>query len=155
MPFIVNTSHLRVKVLGTSFNVTSYSDDKELKFTLVKGSISLSSKDDTTELARMKPKEMAIYSKAKSSISTIQVEPEMYTAWREGQFKFKKLSFEDISKRLSRNYNVEFRFQSESMKKTTFTGSFYNYESLEQVLNIMKASTHYEYSVNKNIVIIK
>src|SRR5690606_22071977 len=36
-PFVVHTSALNIKVLGTSFNVKSYSDDSRIETTLVEG----------------------------------------------------------------------------------------------------------------------
>jgi transmembrane sensor len=155
IPFIVNTSKINVKVLGTSFNVSAYKDDKELKFTLVSGSVSLFEKETGSELARLKPNDLAVYSKVKQSLKLETVEPEIYTSWKQGQFRFRKMSFEEIAVRLSRNYNVEFRFKDEALKKTTFTGSFYEYESLEQVLKIMQTNSPFRYSFDKNLVTIE
>ncbi len=42
-PFIVNTSSVAIRVLGTAFNVRSYPDDQIVKTTLVRGKISLES----------------------------------------------------------------------------------------------------------------
>ena len=38
-PFIVETSNLQIKVLGTVFNVKSYDGEKNIETTLVKGSV--------------------------------------------------------------------------------------------------------------------
>jgi len=50
-PFIVKTSHLNVRALGTAFNVKAYSDDKTIETTLVEGSIKI---EEITDKSRAK-----------------------------------------------------------------------------------------------------
>ena len=38
-PFVVNTSDISIKVLGTTFNVKSYDDDEAVETTLVEGKV--------------------------------------------------------------------------------------------------------------------
>lgn len=154
-PFIVKTSTLKVKVLGTSFNVSSYNNDNDMKLTLIKGSVSMLNPENDHEITRIKPNEMAVYSKKDQLLSVKEVETDLYSSWRHGQFKFRKLSFEEISKRLSRNYNVTFILLNKSLKTTTFNGSFYNYEPLEQILKVLKTNTSFCYKIRKDTVIIK
>lgn len=154
-PFIVKTSTLSVKVLGTSFNVSSYNDDNNMRLTLVKGSISILNPSDNQEIKRLKPSEMAVYSKKDNLISVKKVETDLYSSWRTGQFKFRKLSLDEISKRLGRNYNVTIVIQTPLLSNTTFTGRFYNYEPLDQILNVLKTNTSFHYKIQKDTVIIK
>lgn len=154
-PFIVKTSTLNIKVLGTSFNVSSYADDNNVRFTLVKGSISILNPSDNQEIKKLKPNEMAVYSKNENLISVREVETDLYSSWRSGQLKFRKLSLEEISKRLGRNYNVTILIKNPDLSNTTFTGSFYNYEPLDQILNVLKTNTSFNYKIQKDTVIIK
>lgn len=154
-PFIVKTSTLNIKVLGTSFNVSSYADDNNMHLTLVKGSISILNPSDNQEIKRLKPNEMAVYSKKDNLISIKEVETDLYSSWRIGQLKFRKLSLEEISKRLGRNYNVNILIKNSELSNTTFTGSFYNYEPLDQILNVLKTNTSFNYKIQKDTVIIK
>ena len=154
-PFIIKTSTLKVKVLGTSFNVSSYNNDSDIKIALVNGSVSMLNPINDQEISRIEPNEMAIYSKKDHRISVKEVETYLYSSWRDGHFKFRKMSLEEISKRLSRNYNVKFVFQNNNLKSTTFNGSFYNYEPLEQILKILKTNTSFKFTIQKDTVIIK
>lgn len=154
-PFIVKTSTLNIKVLGTSFNVSSYADDSNMRLILVKGSVSILNPSDDQEIKRLKPNEMAVYSKKNNLISVKEVETDLYSSWRTGQFKFRKLSLDEISKRLGRNYNVTILIQNHQLSNTTFTGRFYNYEPLDQILNVLKTNTSFHYKIQKDTVIIK
>src|SRR5690606_32807601 len=44
-PFIVDASGVKVKVLGTHFNIKAYPDEREIKTTLTEGSVKLIYKD--------------------------------------------------------------------------------------------------------------
>ncbi len=153
-PFIVKTSHVNVKVLGTSFNVSSYSDDNEVKLALETGSVALT-QPGKTNVTQVVPSELAVYSKANKTFTISKVETSLYTSWLNGQFKFRKMSFEEISKRLSRNFNMEFIFSKEKMRYIKYSGSFYNYESLDQILKIMQTNSPFKYKIKQNKVFIE
>ena len=152
-PFVVKSDLLAVKVLGTSFNFSAYKDDKELKMTLVEGSISIIG-EHKNEITRLKPSQTGVYSKSKKTLFISSEDTELYTSWRNGQFKFRRMHFEDISRRLSRNFNVDFVIQKENLKKVTFSGSFHKYESLDQILRAFQHNYPFQYKINKNQVII-
>lgn len=63
-PFIINTSGLDIKVLGTRLNVYSYPDEDYQEITLESGSVELIQKGEEKEtmVAKMKPGQHAIYS---------------------------------------------------------------------------------------------
>jgi ferric-dicitrate binding protein FerR (iron transport regulator) len=122
---------------------------------LVKGSVSLCKTDCNKELVRLKPGELAICQKSSMNIDVDTVDTDLYTSWRHGQFKFKELSFEEISKRLSRNFNIQFVFLNKNLQKIRYNGSFYNYESLDQILHIMKTNSPFLFKIKKDTVIIK
>jgi transmembrane sensor len=153
-PFIVNSDLLGIKVLGTSFNFSAYPDDKTVKMTLVNGSVSVTGIHDR-EIVRLVPGQTAIYTRSDNKLVLTKDETELYTSWREGQFKFYKMTFGDIARRLSRNFNVTFRIENQEMNSTTFNGSFYNYESLDQILHILQKNYPFHYTITKNEVIIK
>jgi transmembrane sensor len=154
-PFIVKTKELDVAVLGTDFDVSAYQNDRNINVTLVNGSVNLLNKKDNSEIAKLKPGEQASYSISKNTISISSVETQLYTSWRTGQIKFRKMSFEEIAKRLSRNYNIEFKFENANMLSTTYNGSFYKYESLDQILKIMQANSHFNYTIEKDTIYIR
>jgi len=153
-PFIVRSDILAVKVLGTSFNFSAYKDDKDLKMTLVDGSISIIG-EQKKEITKLKPSQTAVFSRFQKTIFISSDDTELYTSWRNGQFKFRRMHFEDISRRLSRNFNVDFVIKKENLKQVTFSGSFHNYESLDQILHAFQRNYPFHYKINKNQIIIE
>lgn len=155
MPFIVHTSDVNIKVLGTSFNLSSYADDDVTRLTLEKGSVSIIRTTDGKELARVIPGQMATYSKPNQALKMEVVDTRLFSSWKEGQFKFRKMSFEEIAKKLGRQYNVRFVFINKNMKTITYNGSFYNYEPFESVLKLMQRNSSFNYVIKRDTIYIK
>lgn len=77
IPFIVHTSHLNIKVFGTSFNVKDYPDDRNIETTLVKGSIRVDSKELPKPIL-LKPNEKLVFEKkeVKTVLDSVLTKPE-------------------------------------------------------------------------------
>src|SRR6187401_2548064 len=56
-PFIIHTKKMDVKVIGTAFNVRSYSNEKTAEASLIRGSIEVSLKDRKDQKFILKPNE--------------------------------------------------------------------------------------------------
>ena len=157
-PFTVNASKFSIKVLGTSFNVSAFSDDDEASVTLVEGAVLLNSEDKSWD-TRIVPGEVATIEKGKMA-EVSNVNTDFYTSWKEGKIVFKKETLEEIAKKMERWYNVEIRFKDEELKTHTFSGTFLKYKPVEQVfksLSIMDSSIDFtvENRVSqKNIILI-
>jgi ferric-dicitrate binding protein FerR (iron transport regulator) len=69
-PFIVKTSYLNVRALGTEFNVKAYSDDNTIETTLVEGSIKIENVNDKnkSEVLVLKPNQKLIFYKNDSKM---------------------------------------------------------------------------------------
>ncbi|MDP4251971.1 MAG: FecR family protein, partial [Bacteroidota bacterium] len=76
-PFIVHTSTINVKVLGTAFNVKSYPRDEVIETTLLRGLIEITRKDDpSTPKVILKPNEKLIINKTRDPVHlTAQASP--------------------------------------------------------------------------------
>jgi ferric-dicitrate binding protein FerR (iron transport regulator) len=150
-PFIVNSSGFKVKALGTSFIVTGYLNSNEISTVLVEGSVCVSS-ENKKEHTIIKPGQKATLLSDKRSITVQNVDPELYSAWRFGESRFIDLTFEEIAKRLERSYRVTFIFHNNKIKHLTFSGTFFDYESIETILKVIKMNTHMSYTIQKDII---
>ncbi|MDR0430907.1 MAG: FecR domain-containing protein [Tannerellaceae bacterium] len=148
-PFIVKSdSSYSVKVLGTSFNVSAYSDDEYIETTLISGSVQINylfENQKNMELL-LKPNEKAIYSKMKKQIAVVEIEANQATAWIRGQIVFNNHSMADVFKILSRHYNAEFRVLDQRVSNSALTGLFYN-EPLSQVMKYIEMATGIKYRI--------
>lgn len=114
-PFIVKANGISTKVLGTEFNVRSYSKN-DTHVTLLQGSVLVSLLSSNASSAqpsmskRLKPGEDA--SLQGGFLSVHAVDTEIYTAWKNGEFYFDNESLLDIAKEIGKWYNVSVIFRS-------------------------------------------
>ncbi|WP_163321912.1 FecR family protein [Draconibacterium mangrovi] len=149
-PFIVQTSALDVKVLGTAFNVSAYENAPELTVALKEGKVSLlkANSDDEDALVSLTPNEVAIYNNEKHNI-VIQKEKSLnkYNAWKDGKIVFFEDGIETVVQKLENWYNVDIELADDGLNELIFTATFIN-GSIDQVLDYLSISSPIEYSIN-------
>ena len=119
LPFVVKAGELEVKVLGTIFNVNAYPDNKEIKVSLLQGCVSLS-KNGETKTTILKPLETGIYNINSHQISVDPYLPKEVLSWMNGRFIFNGETFEEITRILERNFNIEITIHTEDLKNKRF-----------------------------------
>lgn len=133
IPFIVQTTHCSVKVLGTKFNVSAYPDDDFTETTLIEGGVELTS--DLNEPVRMTPGERIVYDHKTSRMHKEYVTAENFSSWTCSRLDFEQITLKDLMKKLSRKYNVKITIASEELAEKKFSGSLINGETLIEVLS--------------------
>mgnify|MGYP000065608116 FL=1 len=106
-------------------------------------------------MEKLRPGEVLVYNKTQAKITHKKLISSSYTAWRYGEMFFDKMTFEDLTRRLERNFNVKFKFENQKIKKESFGGSFRKYESLETIMRVISTSTPVKYRIEKDTVYIK
>lgn len=143
-PFTVKTSDFDIKVTGTKFNVCSYADNKYSTATLAEGKISLQLKDKSKMLKVVPGEKFQLDRKTlANSLSNVDVESEI--AWKDDQFIFKNIPFDELAKRLERWYDVKLNFSDQKLQSYAFTGKFKNQETIWQVLDALKLISPIDY----------
>ncbi len=154
-PFDVNTQNVNVEVLGTKFNVDTYSENPRTDVVLVEGKVSLYKDQKTKEnQVYLKPGEKGSNERGQSEITTEQVNTEYYTAWIKGSLVFKNASFDAIIKKLERRYNVTFINKNKVLGKEIFNARFDN-EPIEVVLKYFSDSYAIDYIIDRDKITIK
>ena len=151
-PFLLSAGGLTYRVTGTSFNVYSFDNDNMASLMLVEGSVILECGNFKTEVM---PGELVEFDKTVRKIYRRKTDTESYTDWRSGELTFDKITFEELAKRLERNFNVRFVFENEKMKKESFGGSFRHNDSLEAILKVINTSTPIKYVIKKDVIYIR
>ncbi len=118
--FVVHTQQLDVEVLGTKFNVNQRRNRTQV--VLNTGSVRLKVDQPSPEVI-MLPGEMVEYADSKAKFVKKQVDPELYTSWRENELIFVRTPLSDIAQMLEDNYGLQLVFQTPDIKQKRFTGS--------------------------------
>lgn len=77
-PFFVQTGDVRIRVLGTSFNVTSYPEHEKIETTLEQGRIQITNGKEQVDVV---PGKQVVYDKKNSQFKMRSVDTKLYTSW--------------------------------------------------------------------------
>src|SRR5690606_6779178 len=154
-PFIVNVNDLDVKVLGTKFNISAYTEDRSTNVVLVEGAVSLDGKTGPKDaVVTLEPGQKGSYGHYTQNIVVDAVNTDLYTSWMQGHLVFRNLTFDQILTKLERYYNIEIENTNAVLGKEVFNASF-NDVKIEEVLSFFNDTHKIEYTIKNNKVIIK
>lgn len=157
-PFIVNTDGMRVRVLGTSFNLHTGSEDAEvIEVTLTEGSVALFTPNNDSDVADrvLSPNQQAIYDPESHTLQVREVRPELYSSWMTGTFVFENNSLQDIAMSLERAFNTHIHIEGEELKNVHLTARFSHGETLDEILSRLEAPAKYQYLRSEGSVYIR
>ncbi|WP_034042062.1 FecR family protein [Wocania ichthyoenteri] len=151
-PFIVNTNSIKIRVLGTSFNVKSYSNDKKVETTLVTGKVELI-KDKGTPII-LAPSQKAVFHKIENTLEIEEVKSLDVVAWKDGTLIFDKTPLQEVVTDLERKYNTKIIINSKTLLNYEYTGTFDNL-SVEDVLKLLTISSPITYTIDDDKIILE
>lgn len=156
-PFIVSTKDFDIQVLGTVFNVNTYSEDKYSSAVLAQGKIKLICRGASIlsqEKLDISPGTMAVFDRNQKTFEQKQVNPQKYLSWREGYLIFCSEKLENILKKLGRYYNIEMVITDNQLKNETFSGYLDLKNSPEEVLSVINETTSLSWSIDHEKIFI-
>lgn len=108
-PFIIQTKDMQTKVLGTEFNISSYTGNAT-KVTLIKGKVEVANAMGKNA-TQIKPGEQAsIQEDGNFTIKKVELDPYIY--WQEGYFYYDNVSLAEIMTAIGRWYNMTVIFRN-------------------------------------------
>jgi transmembrane sensor len=125
-PFIVKKGGVEVTVLGTHFNVNTYEDEKEVKVTLLEGSVRVSRQLAVGSLpagkagwqwAVIKPGQQAVTKGNAQWAINSNVDIDAVMAWKNGFFAYKASDLATIMRQVSKWYDVDVVFEKPVTEK--------------------------------------
>ncbi|MFL3005974.1 MAG: FecR family protein [Candidatus Neomarinimicrobiota bacterium] len=137
LPFIVNTKHGEIAVLGTAFNVKSRNDEFEVGVN--SGQVKVSNRDSFVELNR---KQYLMGYRNFNQHAVLNIEYEKYPGWINQKLYCKQTNLETICREIERIHNVKIKFSNIKMKQITITGTIDTSELKTMLNTIALLSQH-------------
>ena len=150
-PFIVHTPNAQTTVLGTSFNIRAYPEEKRSQTTLAEGSVRIYSPGSSMLL---KPGEQAEVSALSGEMVKQEVEVKNFTSWKDGRFVFEQQPLEDIMRTLERWYDIRVIFKDEGAKRISLSGNMKRYGDFSQVMKMLQMTGDVRFELHGNDVYI-
>ncbi len=152
-PFIVDLSCLKVRVLGTTFNVKAYCGDDNIFVTLQEGRVKIDLSDSYS--LDLMPGEEAVYDRqAKSCKIDSKDSMEIVAAWRFDVISFKDTPLKNVLETLTRVYDVHFEVMDNNLWNYTYTLTS-NKKDLQSILNDLQKITPIRFVVDGDKIIVK
>ncbi|MBP1222959.1 FecR family protein [Flavobacterium sp. 1355] len=128
-PFIVQTHDVKVRVLGTSFDINSYKH-RSTKVSVLTGKVEVSSASGN-KVVIVKNQQADLKRNANFHISADDSSDGI--AWASNTIILKNTTLSETAKIIENWYNVDITFEDQEIKKLTISGKFKD-EKLENVL---------------------
>ncbi|SFC68128.1 protein of unknown function [Parapedobacter composti] len=106
-PFVVHLADMEINVLGTTFNVSAYTDDSFSSAVLLTGAIELKSKQKNGfNTVRLKPGKKATLNRKDRQLTVADASGEDDISWTKKQLILKSMPVSGLIRRLERVYNT-------------------------------------------------
>lgn len=140
-PFIVETDQMKLEVLGTSFNVNTYEDEKTNRTTLLTGALKVTPLSGSQSKVLV-PGQTAVLSKPtvpEGGTLTIIETPDLNKtiAWKNGLFDFDGQDLYSVMRQLERWYNIDVQYVGKP-ENVIFKGKMHRNTNLSDVLKVLE-----------------
>ncbi|WP_319231467.1 FecR domain-containing protein [Draconibacterium orientale] len=154
VPFVVRTEHADIEVLGTSFDVLAYPDDKMFQTILVTGSVSIETKSKGLLSGKNKmvlePNQMFYLDKESGVNYVNNVDVATYTSWKEGMFDCDKLDLSRVVRRLERYYNKQIHIKDPLIGTYKISGKLDLKGDISEVLDVIQSFVPIDWGKQQN-----
>lgn len=147
-PFIVSTRRFDVRVLGTCFDIKSYSSDEVVSVEVESGKIQV---DLPEAMMRLKGKEQVLINTISGEYSKRR-EDRPVAIWKKGGLRFNSTPIRDVAKELERVYNCRITF-ADGQFNNLISGEHDN-KSLEAVLQSIEYTSGIRYKKEGNRILL-
>jgi len=179
-PFIIHTSKIAIRVLGTAFNVKAYPLDRVTETTLMGGSIELTINSKPYQKIILKPKEkFALIDETRDSLPArparpetpnrsdreklvvqdvvpVEVEDKEYVqevSWIDDNFVFQNETLEELAPKMERWFNVHIHVDNARVSNLHYSGIFHK-ETIDQALTALQLIRPFNFKITDNHVFI-
>ena len=157
-PFIIHSSRLTTRVLGTSFNIRDVEHADSVEVAVMTGKVAVSvKKTETNEPDEiiLTPNQKAVYSRKKNLVvQTTEDEIRNFKSITENKFAFVDVPLATIVLLLNDRYDVAIALENENMKDCVITADL-SAESLLTSLEVLAKVTGGEYQVIGESIFLK
>ncbi|QDH79401.1 DUF4974 domain-containing protein [Echinicola soli] len=150
-PFVVETEHLDVQVLGTSFDVLSYPGSERFEVAVASGKVKVNSFAGNQEiLTKTEMTQLDVHS---GQLIKSHFDPVYQLGWKDGVLVFEDETFEKVFERLEYWYGVTITVSPSMAIDKSYTGKYDN-QSLENVLIGMSTVLDFRFKIDGKQVTI-
>jgi len=139
-PFVINAGNAQVKVLGTSFNVCAYPDNKKVEVIVKTGKVQFSNKENKTSKKQttvLIPGEKGTLLAEKRTLKkSVNADPN-YLSWKTHELVFNKIPLKEVIRCLEKTYHIKIELSNPTLENLLYEGHF-SHKPIEFVLDVIR-----------------
>lgn len=160
-PFVVYTNEVVTRVLGTSFNIKAYQNEKEIIVAVRSGKVSVytQGKEKPAESVReviLTPNQKVVYNRDNESVTKQLVEKPEIILPEDHSLKmvYDGVPVTEIFEALEKNYGIEIAYDEEILSGCMLTTSMTD-EGLYERIEVICKAINAEYTISEAVIRIK
>jgi len=152
-PFVVKTAEQEVEVLGTHFNINSYTDENSTRTTLLEGAVKVSLVNGILSKV-IKPGEEVLNIQQQLQVRPANIKDAL--AWKSGYFRFNNETLESIMRQVSRWYDIEVVYEGNrnELASLTFWGIVSKEKNVSEVLKMIERAEKVKFKINGRTITV-
>ncbi|SMC66337.1 FecR family protein [Pedobacter africanus] len=147
-PFFVETGSVKVRVLGTHFNVSAYNSNN-VKTSLAEGAVEVSGNSGAVVIA---PGQSAEWNSQNLRVGVANLQKDL--AWKNNEFYFKGDNIVSIAHQLQVWYDLDITLSEDLSLTETYTGQIRRDVRLSEVLKMLELVSDLDFKLNENKLLI-
>lgn len=136
-PFTVDVNQMKLKVLGTTFNVFSYPDNPQIVATLETGKVQITVANKKKPYI-LEPNEQLVLDSKTGDVELHNVNAPDFSVWRVPSLYFEETKLIYAFQQIERTYNVKIHVQNSHYNNQTIRAHFNSDETIEGIMAVIK-----------------
>jgi len=150
-PFVINAGNAQVIVVGTSFNVSAYSNSETVEVVVKTGKVQVINKNEEALSAinevYLVPGEKGTLYNISSIIEKSKNSNPNYLAWKTHDFIFENIPLNEVFKCLEKTYHVNIKVVEPELNDLKLNAQF-DKKSIDFILNVVELTFNLELSID-------
>ncbi len=147
-PFIVEVEGVEVEAVGTAFNINAYSNEEEIRATMVEGLVRVRKKGK--EMMLRPGEQLQVSDRIWKKIENVQ--SASIIAWKDNQFKLRDASIEEIMRQVERWYDATVVYEDNI--DYHFNGTIDRNVPLSKLLQLLETTGHVHFKISDHTITV-
>lgn len=149
LPFVITAGNSRVKVLGTSFNLTTYPDE-DIQLNVTEGTVEFASAVDENVKEQVTKGQVAKMDREGKRIRKDRIKDANFSGWWTRRLVFDNTPLPEALEYIEDTYWVTFKYDKETFKNCPISGIYENRPLSEILLSISPSFPDFKYEIKEN-----
>ena len=154
-PFIINAESIEIEVLGTSFNINNYIQNKNAVVSVSSGKVAVRDlKKNANEIILGKDQK-GTFIKKDNQLNKSENDDINYLSWKTGKLHFVNNTLTETLNILTKYYKKQFKLKDENLGNSIKFNAVFDNQPLDETLEVISATLGVSFNKSDNVILVK